>query len=64
MELSLFFVQEKVMQGELLIAHVPSSDQPADRITKAVSKSKFSFLRDKLESRICSRSPRVSPSWN
>ena len=30
MELSLFFVREKVIIGKLLIAHVPSSDQPAD----------------------------------
>ena len=41
MELGLFFVREKVMQGKLLIAHIPSSDQPADLLTKAVSKSKF-----------------------
>ena len=45
-ELSLFFVREKVMQGKLLIAHIPSSDQPVDLLTKAVSKSKFSTLRD------------------
>ena len=47
-ELSLFFVREKVMQGKLLIAHVPSSDYPADLLTKVVSKSKFSVLRDKV----------------
>ena len=48
MELSLFFVREKVTQGKLLIAHVPSSNQPAKFLTKAVSKSKFSSLRDKV----------------
>ena len=48
MELSKFFVREKVMQGKILIDHVPSSDQPADLLTNAVSKSKFSILRDKV----------------
>ena len=48
MELGLFFVKEKVMQGKLLIAHVPSSDQPADLLSKAVSKTNFSWLRDKV----------------
>ena len=36
------------MQGKLLIAHIPSSDQPADLVPKAASKSKFSWLRDKV----------------
>ena len=36
------------MQGKLLIAHIPSSDQPADLLTKAVPTSKFSWLRDKV----------------
>ena len=49
MELSLFFVREKVMQGKLLIGHIPSSDQPANLLTKAVSKDKFSALRDKVK---------------
>ena len=49
MELNLFFIREKVMTGKLLIAHVPSSDQPADLLNKAVSKSKFSTLRDKVK---------------
>ena len=48
LELSLFFDREMVMTGKLLIAHVPSFDQPADLLTKAVSKSKFSTLRDKV----------------
>ena len=36
------------MQGKLLIAYGPSSDQLADLLTKAVSKSKFSALREKV----------------
>ena len=36
------------MQGKLLIAHVPPSDQPADLLTKTMSKTKFSWLRDKI----------------
>ena len=49
MELSLFFVREKVMQGKLLIAHVPTHEQPADLLTKAVSKGKFLWLKGKLK---------------
>ena len=36
------------MQGKLLIAHVPSSNQPTNLLTKAVSKFKFSSLTDKV----------------
>ena len=48
MELSLFFVREKVMQGKLLIAYIPSPEQQANLLTKAISKSKFIGLKGKL----------------
>ena len=41
MEPSLFLVKEKVLQGKLLIAHVPTNEQLADLLTKVVSKGKF-----------------------
>ena len=37
------------MQGKLLIAHVPTDEQPADLLTKAVSKRKFLLLKGKLK---------------
>ncbi|KAL4293608.1 hypothetical protein AHAS_Ahas18G0145100 [Arachis hypogaea] len=47
-ELNLFFEKEIVMEGKLLVAHIPSTDQPIDVLTKAVSKAKFWSLREKL----------------
>ena len=49
MKLNLFFVREKVMQRKLLIAHIPSFDQPAELLTKAVSNSKFSALKGEVK---------------
>ena len=37
------------MQGKLLIAHVPADEQPADLLTKAVSKRKFLWLKGQLK---------------
>ena len=37
------------MLGKLLIAHVPTDEQPADLLTKAVSKGKFLWLKGKLK---------------
>lgn len=50
-ELDLYFVREKVVQGALFVKHVPSVDQVADVLTKAISSSKFKTLRDKLRVR-------------
>ena len=49
MEQSLFFVRAKVMQGKLLIAHVPTNERPVGLLTKAVSKGKFLWLKGKLK---------------
>ena len=47
-ELSLFFVREKVLSRQLQVVHIPSEDQPVDLLTKALSSSRFLHLRDKF----------------
>lgn len=47
-ELDLYFVREKVMQGTMLVKHIPAQDQSADILTKAISSFKFYELRNKL----------------
>ena len=49
MELNLFFVREKVLGQQLQVVHIPSEDQPADILTKALSSSKFIHFRKKLQ---------------
>ena len=41
MELNLFFVQEKVLARQLQVVHIPSEDQPADILTKALPSTLF-----------------------
>ncbi|MCH79359.1 retrovirus-related Pol polyprotein from transposon TNT 1-94 [Trifolium medium] len=48
MELDIFFVREKVINKELIVSHVPAQDQWADTLTKPLSASRFTILRDKL----------------
>lgn len=47
-ELDLYFVREKVLQGTITVKHVPSTNQVADVSTKAISSSRFYGLRSKL----------------
>lgn len=47
-ELDNYFVSEKVLQGSLIVKHVPSSDQTGDVLTKVVSSSGFHILCRKL----------------
>ena len=47
-ELDLHFVREKVTQGLVAVHHIPSEEQTADVLTKAVSSSRFPYLRTKL----------------
>ena len=47
-EMDLYFVREKVANKQLEVRHVPSVDQTTDIFTKALSSSRFFFLRDKL----------------
>lgn len=48
-ELDLFFVREKVINGTVIINHVPAIDQIADIFTKPLSGSFFERLRNKLQ---------------
>ncbi|KAK5783771.1 hypothetical protein PVK06_038284 [Gossypium arboreum] len=47
-ELYLFFVQEKVAGGELVVGEVPACDQVADILTKPLSVSLFTRFRNFL----------------
>ncbi|XP_034672601.1 probable leucine-rich repeat receptor-like protein kinase At1g35710 [Vitis riparia] len=47
-EIDLYFVREKVLQKQIQIHHVPSSDQLADVFTKATPNSKFLTIHAKL----------------
>ncbi|RVW87716.1 Retrovirus-related Pol polyprotein from transposon TNT 1-94 [Vitis vinifera] len=47
-EIDLYFVREKVLQKQIQIHHVPSSDQLADVFTKATPNSRFLTIRAKL----------------
>lgn len=47
-ELDLFFVREKVQRHQIIVKHVPTQDQNADILTKALSQSRFHVLRSKL----------------
>lgn len=48
LELDLYFVREKVVQGQLIVKHIPSANQIADILTKAISKSRIHTLRNNL----------------
>ncbi|RVW97157.1 Retrovirus-related Pol polyprotein from transposon TNT 1-94 [Vitis vinifera] len=47
-KIDLYFVREKVLQKQIQIHHVPSSDQLADVFTKATPNSRFLTIRAKL----------------
>lgn len=47
-EIDLYFVREKVLNKQLLVQHMPSCDQVADILTKALACSRFVLLRNKL----------------
>jgi len=48
MEIDIFFVREKVLAKKLQVYHIPAIDQWADALTKALSPTRFHFLRSKL----------------
>lgn len=48
-EIDLQFFWDKVLNKEILIGYVPSSEQPADIFTKPLSSTRFSMLCGKLE---------------
>lgn len=47
-ELDIHFIRDKVLNKDLEIDYVPTSDQTADLLTKPLSHSRFIFLKDKL----------------
>ena len=47
-ELDLYFVRDKVMQKQVFVSHVPTTDQIADILTKPISTQNFVKFRDKL----------------
>jgi len=48
MEIDLFFVREKVLDMQLIVTHIPGTDQWADILTKPLSSSKFLEMKPKL----------------
>ncbi|KMQ86839.1 copia protein [Lasius niger] len=48
-EVRYHFIREKHEDGQIEIVYVPSSDQLADILTKALSKEPFIRLRDQLQ---------------
>ena len=48
LEIDLYFVKDKVLQHDLKVRYVPSCDQLADCLTKALTASRLQYLRSKL----------------
>jgi hypothetical protein len=48
LDVSHFYIQELVRNGEILVVHVPSEEQVADILTKPLQKLHFLELREKL----------------
>ena len=48
-ELDLYFVREKVQHKMVEVKNVPSSDQIADVLIKAISSTRFGSMRSKLK---------------
>ncbi|KAK4269211.1 hypothetical protein QN277_022399 [Acacia crassicarpa] len=47
-EIDVHFIRDQVMNGAIQIRYLPSSNQVADCLTKALSHSQFSYFRHKL----------------
>lgn len=47
-KLDLFYVREKVLKNEILVCHVSSEHQVVDILTKALSKTHFTTLRQRM----------------
>ena len=48
-ELDLYFVREKVLKKDMDIRHVPTNEQVADVLTKAISSGQFNQMNNKLK---------------
>ena len=47
-EMDVHFVRDKVMENTFIVKYVATKDQPADIFTKALYRTRFQELRDKL----------------
>ena len=47
-DIHLHFIREKVPEGELKVLQIPTDQQPADILTKTLSRIKFKKCRDLL----------------
>jgi len=47
-EIDVHYKRDQVLQNEVAVAYVPSADQIADCLTKALTHTRFNILRDKL----------------
>ncbi|CAL9026864.1 unnamed protein product [Prunus brigantina] len=47
-EIDFHFIRERVTRGDMLVSHIPSSNQLADIFTKGLHTSQFSYLRNNL----------------
>lgn len=47
-EIDIHYIRDKVLQNEVVVAYVPTTDQIANCLTKPLSHTRFSQLRDKF----------------
>ncbi|CAL8073216.1 unnamed protein product [Prunus armeniaca] len=47
-EIDFHFIRERVTRGDVVVSHIPSSNQVVDIFTKGLHTSQFSYLRDNL----------------
>jgi histone deacetylase 1/2 len=47
-EIDVHYIRDQVLQNEITVAYVPTADQIADCLTKALTHTRFNIMRDKL----------------
>ncbi|WVZ16857.1 hypothetical protein V8G54_009839 [Vigna mungo] len=47
-EIDVHYIRDQVLQNEIIVAYVPSADQIANCLTKALTHTRFNQLKDKL----------------
>lgn len=53
MKIDLFLVREKVVSGEIRVAHIASKNQLDDALTKPLRCTRFLWFKDKLTVLVC-----------